>query len=115
MRKFHVLLLAVTLSASGPLRAQGIKFVGTEKTFTNCASGGSAAQTVSDREQDFFVRTSNDEPVWICLAKTGSTCVTGGNFLNANSTVRLRFSLNQLSVSCRSTGATGDLFVTPAG
>ncbi len=81
--------------------------------FTDCAAGGSAAQTVLPGTYLFAAMT---EDVWICYA---STCATAGRKLPAGVVFMLSVVLQPGSpagqlVSCRSTGATGDISMTKA-
>lgn len=79
--------------------------------FTDCASGGSSAQTLSPRTYLMRVTT---EDVWICLAESGSTCVSGGLKFPAGTVMMFSVTTNISSVSCRSAASTGDIGFTHA-
>ncbi len=81
--------------------------------FTDCAAGGSASQTVTPGTYLFAATT---EDVWVCYA---TTCATGGRKFPAGVVFMLSVVLQPGApagqpVSCRSTGATGDIGLTRA-
>jgi hypothetical protein len=86
---------------------------GTIVTFTDCASGGSSAQTVTG--SDYLV-TVTDESTWICITASASTCASGGTKLPVGA-MRLTIGnpATTKSVSCRSTNGGGDVQFTKAG
>jgi hypothetical protein len=75
-------------------------------TFTDCASGGSAAQTVTGGR---WLVTVNDEATWVCITDSASTCASGGTKLPSGMAFLLDVNANGKSISCRSSGSTGDL------
>lgn len=83
----------------------------TIKTFTNCASGGSSAQTLTGGD---YLLTVADEGAWICITDSASTCASGGTWLPSGTlmTITVGNFLNSRSVSCRSSGSTGDVEFT---
>lgn len=110
MRKTALWLLPLLLLA-GAAFAVGFTLKGTPKTFTDCSSGGSSAQTVLAGTQ--FVRTGPSEGVWYCTALSAATCASGGEFLPPNFAGHINFRSDQVSVACRSALSTGDLYASP--
>ena len=108
MRK-PLLLLAL---ASAVAFAGGIN-LDTAKSydFTDCSASGSAAQTLT---VGVYLLTVSDSNTFLCLAATGSTCVTGGRKLPQGLGMMISIGADQVSVSCRSVSATGDLSFTGA-
>ncbi len=106
MKKFFAIYLMVCMLATVALA--GIRLYPTNRfEFTNCASGGSAAQTV--KVGTYFTRILAED-VWMCYA---ATCVSGGEQIGAGTVFMLTIPAAQ-SVSCRSAGSTGDLILTRA-
>lgn len=105
------LALTVALLTTAAI-AGGIPVNGTPKNFDDCASGGSAAQTLTSRT--YLLRVF-DETTWLCFAASGSTCASGGDRYPAGTVILVTLAPDQVSVSCRSTGSTGDATLTPAG
>jgi hypothetical protein len=94
-------VLAATVALAAGLTLQ----TGTRFEFTDCSSGGSAAQTVTRGE--YLLRVT-DADVWVCYA---ATCATGGEKLPSGFSALFSFGGSQ-SVSCRSSASTGDLILT---
>lgn len=83
--------------------------LGTRFEFTDCASGGSAAQTLTVGEYLFRV---TDEATTVCFAESGSTCAANGEKFPAGMVMRINITGDKKSVSCRSSGSTGDAIFT---
>ena len=96
------LLVSVSALAAGVSLAPSTRF-----EFTDCAAGGSAAQTVPAGS---FLFRATDESVFICFA---STCVSGGEKFPAGTVMLLNMPGG--SVSCRSAASTGDAIFTNGG
>lgn len=107
MRRLLPLVAVVALVSAGALAAKAIQFdlVGTSYTFTDCASGGSTAQTIATGT--YWV-TVNDDKVFLCEAASGSTCAANGKPLAVGTGWIETVPSGGRSVSCRS-GGTGDL------
>lgn len=111
MRKpFLVVLLSLVVAGTALAAAITINTTA-PKTFTDCASGGSAAQTIPAGST--LMRTTT-ETVWLCFANSASTCVTGGQAFPAGTVILIDIASNQTSVSCRSVSSTGDAYFDPA-
>ncbi len=108
MRKLWLLVLLFAFGAS----ADGIALTSTLVTFTDCSSSGSSAQTVP---AGTYLLTVTDEAVWLCQADSASTCATLGTKLPSGTVMLYTVGRGGASVSCRSTGSTGDLNLTKAG
>lgn len=104
MRKLALLLLllvfSVPASAAPITLTTGVRF-----EFSDCASGGSSAQTV--QAGSYVFRLSSDADVYVCFA---ATCATGGELFPAGAMMHLKVPAST-SVSCRS-GGTGDVILT---
>lgn len=110
MRKALALLL---LFLSLPAHAGGIALqTGNRFEFTDCAAGGSAAQTLTNG-MTYLLRIT-DTDVTLCFAETGSTCVTLGEKFPAGTVILFTVTGATKSVSCRSTSSTGDAIFTAA-
>lgn len=108
----NALLLAALLAFASPVSAQGLNLdTATQFTFTDCASGGSAAQTVT---QGLYVFTVTDADTFLCVADSASTCASGGVKWPLGTVVRLSVGRGGKSMSCRSSTSTGDLQFTLA-
>lgn len=83
-----------------------------QKTFTDCSSSGSTAQTVAG---GVYLVSAVTETVWVCFADSASTCASGGTILPAGSLLLISIGNAGQSVSCRSAASTGDLQFTKAG
>lgn len=105
MRKPFVLLLALFGGAALAAGAGVTLITGTRFEFTNCSSGGSAAQTVTAGKYLFRVL---GEDTAVCY---DSTCAANGEWFPAG-TVLLLTIQNSQSISCRSSGSTGDVIFT---
>jgi hypothetical protein len=108
MRKLGLLLALLAGVASAQIALDQT----TTKTFTDCASGGSAAQTLTEGT---YLMTVTDENVWMCQAASASTCATVGTKFGAPFAMLYAVPRGGLSISCRSAGATGDLQFTRKG
>lgn len=108
MRKLGLLALLVACAAAAQIQLNQAVI----KTFTDCAAGGSAAQTL---DQGTYLMTVTTEDLWMCQAESGSTCVSGGTKFGAPFAMLFEVPRSGLSVSCRSTGSTGDLQFTKKG
>jgi hypothetical protein len=99
------LLLAAALSA-GPISLDpSVRF-----EFTDCAVGGSAAQTLTKNTQ-YLMRVTGED-TFVCFAVSGSTCAANGEKFPAPFAALVYITDNLKSVSCRSTGSTGDVIFT---
>jgi len=98
--------LATLLLASVALAAAGVSLTpSTRFEFTDCASGGSSAQTVT--AGTYLLRVT-DENTFICYA---ATCAAGGEKFPMGTVMLLAFGGSQ-SVSCRSSASSGDVILT---
>lgn len=79
--------------------------------FTDCASGGSAAQTVTGGQYLFRV---TDSDVFVCFAESGATCASGGEKFPQGTVMLLTVPGASKSVACRSSGSSGDAILTRA-
>lgn len=77
----------------------------TTTDFANCGAGGSASNTIAAGTWQLGVF---DETVWICYA---ATCAAGGRRVPASTVLVVKVP-SLTTISCRSTGATGDLEYT---
>lgn len=107
MRKLA--LVAVLLFASLAVAAGLALDTSQRFEFTDCASGGSAAQTVT--EGQYLMRVT-DTDVYMCTADSGSTCATGGERFPVGTVIVVTFGRGGKSTSCRSSASTGDLILT---
>lgn len=105
MRARLLLLLALlsTVALGGGISL----LIATRYEFTDCASGGSASQTVAGGT--YFTRIIGED-VWVCYA---ATCATGGEVIPAGTVLMLTIAAGT-TVSCRSATSTGDLVMTAA-
>lgn len=105
-------LVLVNMLVAGPALAGIALDQTTIITFTDCASGGSAAQTLKGG----YLMTATDEDVWVCITDSGSTCASGGTRLPLGLAMFISIGnfVTSKSVSCRSAASTGDLQFTPA-
>lgn len=110
MRKLLALcaLLAAGVASAGPVVLDS----SVQKTFTNCDSGGSSAQTIAAGS---YLVTVHDEAVWLCLADSSATCASGGTKLPAGTVMLMSIGAGGKSAACRSSGSTGDVEFTKAG
>lgn len=110
MRRLGLVALALISLAAF---AGGINLLtGTRFEFTDCASGGSAAQTLTTPRQ-YLLRVT-DADVFLCFAESGSTCATGGEKFPSGTVILLNVTSDKASVSCRSSASTGDVIFTAA-
>ncbi|MDP2270913.1 MAG: hypothetical protein Q8K32_09295 [Archangium sp.] len=103
--KFGLALLAVVAFAAPGLNLD----TAATYTFTDCASGGSAAQTVPEGT---YVLTVTTDDTFLCQADSASTCATLGTKWPAGTIVLLSVGRGGKSMSCRSSSSTGDLQLT---
>lgn len=103
MRKLALLVVLLGCSAlAGGLALD----VGRRFEFTDCASGGSAAQTLTTGQYLFRV---TDADVFICYE---ATCASGGERFAVGSIIGIAIGLGGQQVSCRSATSTGDAIFT---
>lgn len=102
--------IALALLVASVAVAQVALYPGFGKDFTNCESGGSAAQTLSPGFN--YVMRVLDESTYVCFASSGSTCASGGERFSANFAMRIHITSDHKSISCRSSGGTGDVLFT---
>lgn len=103
-------LLPLCLLAAASMGAGGISLdTGIRAEFTDCASGGSSATTLT--AGDYLLRIT-DESVFLCFAASGSTCASGGEKFPAGTVMKLTIGADQRSVSCRSAASGGDAIFT---
>ncbi len=108
MRKLWPLLLLAGAALAAPLTLDpSVRY-----EFTDCASGGSAAQSLTAGRK--YLMRVTDESVFVCLAATGSTCSSGGEKFPAGTVVLINVTDSLKSVSCRSANSTGDVIFTKA-
>ncbi len=109
MRKLAAVALLGALFAlsGGAAHAAGVTVNTTVRfEFTDCASGGSSAQTVTAGSYLFRV---TDADTFVCWA---ATCASGGEKVPQGTVLLLVVPLNQ-SFSCRSaSGSSGDVIFT---
>lgn len=105
MRSFVLgLLLLASVAVAG-----GITLMpGTRYEFTDCASGGSASQTLLGGT---YLTRMLTEDIWVCFA---ATCASGGDKFGAGTVLMLSIPVAGATVSCRSAASTGDLIFTAA-
>jgi hypothetical protein len=108
MRKLWPLLLLI----AGAAPAQVALDQATTKTFTDCSSSGSVAQTLTEGT---YLMTITTEDVWLCQAASASTCGSGGTKFGAPFAMLFAVPRGGLSISCRSGSSTGDLQFTLKG
>src|SRR5262245_7016272 len=101
-----MLALLAALTLAGPITLDP----SVRKEFSNCSSGGSAAQTLT-ADRRYLMRIT-DEDVYLCFASSGSTCSSGGERFPMNTVVLMYITSDLKSVSCRSTNSTGDAIFT---
>lgn len=107
MRKTLALLLVL---AAGAAVAAGLTIdTGLRYEFTDCASGGSAAQTLVGSADYLFRVTDSD--TFVCDA---ATCATGGEKFPVGTVILIHVPPAGSQKSCRSTGSTGDAIYTRA-
>lgn len=102
---FLVALPVVALAGGVPLHT-GVRF-----EFTDCASGGSAAQTVT--AGTYLLRVT-DSDAFICFAASGATCASGGEKFPMGTVMLLEVKAGLPSLACRSSGSSGDVILTLA-
>jgi hypothetical protein len=101
MRKLLLIALVGTAAAAESITLDTAK----RFEFTDCASGGSAAQTVTPGNYLFRV---TDKDTFVCMA---ATCATGGEKFPLGTLMVISVA-RSTSVSCRSSDSTGDAVFT---
>lgn len=111
MKRILLVVAIVLLPFAVLAQVGGIAvYPATAFTFTDCASGGSAAQTITKGSWLFIV---TDSDVFVCYA---ATCAAGGTRYAVGSTILIAIEPTAgQQVSCRSTASTGDVSYTKAG
>ena len=111
MRKLGLLL---ALLVGGAALAAGAVTLDTSvrKEFTNCPSGGSAAQTLTYNTR--YIMRITDADSFVCFASASSTCASGGEKFPAGMAMLIYITSDSKSVSCRSGTSTGDVIFTKA-
>lgn len=110
MRKLGLVL--ALLAIGGVASAQIALDQTTTKTFTDCSSSGSVAQTLT---AGTYLMTITTEDVWVCQAASASTCASAGTKFGAPFAMLFEVPRGGLSISCRSSSSTGDLQFTRKG
>lgn len=106
----HLLLAAVLVFAPPALAQDGLVLdTSVTFTFTDCASGGSSAQTIPEGN---YVLTVTDADTFLCVADSASTCATLGTKWPVGTIVKLSVGRSGKSMSCRSAASTGDAQLT---
>jgi hypothetical protein len=77
---------------------------------TDCASGGSAAGTLTAGET--YLMRVTDADTFVCFAASASTCAANGEKFPQGTIIRMTANGNQVSWSCRSSGSNGDVIFT---
>lgn len=106
MRKLPVLALACLLG--GAALAQINLNTGSRFETTDCAAGGSSIGTTLANSK-YLLRVTGED-TFICWA---ASCAAGGEKFPTGTIILLQFQTAQ-ALSCRSTGATGDVIMTKA-
>ena len=108
-----VRLVLVVLVVAGMALAGGIALdTSTRFEFTDCAAGGSAAQTVTGG-YTYLLRVT-DSDVSLCIAESGATCAAGGEKFPMGTVLLLTVPGASKSMACRSAGSAGDVALTRA-
>jgi hypothetical protein len=108
MRRLLLLLPLLAFTAGAQIMLDQTSIV----TFTDCASGGSAAQALA---RGTYLMTVTGEDTWLCLAESGATCASGGTKYGAPFAMLIAINGSQLSAACRSSSSTGDIQFTRKG
>lgn len=107
MKKARTVILLLLLAAGAAFAVDGLAPDPTLRfEFTDCASGGSTAQTLTEGVYLFRVTT---EDVFICHA---ATCAAGGEKYPAGFAMLHAVGRGGLQLSCRSAASTGDAIYT---
>lgn len=107
MRKPWLLLLFAAAALAAPIQPSPSTII----TFTDCGSSGSAEQTVSGGAH---LMTVTGEDTYVCYADSASTCASGGTLYPTGTAIHITFGNASHSVSCRSSGSSGDVQFTKA-
>lgn len=83
----------------------------TRAEFTDCAAGGSVAQTLT---VGTYLMRVTDADSFVCFAESGSTCAANGEKFPMGTVMCMAITSNKKSVSCRSSTSTGDVIFTAA-
>lgn len=109
MRKLWPLaLLLAGVAMAGPVTI----YPGNRYEFTDCASGGSAAQSLT-KDRSYLMRVTGED-TFVCFAASSSTCASGGEKFGAPFGMLIFITTDTRSVSCRSPSSTGDVIFTQA-
>lgn len=100
---FLLSLLASAAFAGGIALNTGVRF-----EFTDCASGGSSSQAVT--EGTYLMRVT-DADSFLCYA---GTCAANGEKFPAGTVMLLTVGRAGQTMSCRSSASTGDIILTLA-
>lgn len=104
MRKLLLLTLLASVALAGGINID----TATRFEFTDCASGGSASQAIT--EGTYLMRVT-DADVFLCWA---GTCAAAGEKFPSGTVVMLSFGRGNTTLSCRSSASTGDIILTRA-
>lgn len=105
MKRFLLLLVLVVATAA----LAGIALDPSQRfEINNCAAGGSSSVAPIEGQYLFRVVTTD---TWVCLA---ATCASGGELFTAGTVFLWQVPRGGLTVSCRSTGSTGNVIWTRA-
>lgn len=111
MRQTIALLVAafVAFAPNAAFASTGITLDASKQfDFTDCASGGSASQLVT--EGTYLTRIITED-IWICYA---ATCAAGGMKFQGGTAFMLSIGRSGQTISCRSAGSTGDIAMNGA-
>lgn len=102
------LALLGTVAVAGP---SGLTIdTGVRFEFTDCASGGSANQTVTGSTVPaLYLMRVTDSDVFLCY---GSTCASGGEKFPLGTVILISVPASGQIMSCRSSASTGDIILT---
>lgn len=101
---FAAVALATGASAAGVALNPSVRY-----EFTDCASGGSAAQTVV---AGTYLLRITDADTTVCIADSAATCASGGDKFPSGTVMLLTVGGTSKSLACRSSASTGDLILT---
>jgi hypothetical protein len=103
-------LVAVALLAFAAFAGSIALNTGVRAEFTDCASGGSVAQTVTSGA--YLLRVT-DADVFICDVASAATCATGGEKFPSGTVIAYTvIGSTTRSIACRSSASTGDVILT---
>jgi hypothetical protein len=110
MRKLFA--LAALLACSIAAAAGGVLLNGAAVTISNCAAGGSGAQSLTE---GVYLLTVTTDITFLCSAASGATCASGGTMFPAPWGMLYAVPRGGLSVACRSASSSGNISFTPTG